>query len=35
MTPPHPPLGVKNVKIPENSEKNQGASGGPFGQIPY
>ena len=29
MTPPPPPLGVENVKIRENSEKNQGTPGGP------
>ena len=26
--PPSPSLGVENVKIPENSEKNQGTPGG-------
>ena len=30
MTPPPPPLGVENVKIRENSEKNQGIPGGPL-----
>ena len=31
MTPS--PLGVENVKIRENSEKNQGTSGGPLGTL--
>ena len=30
-TPSTTPLGVENVKIRENSEKNQGTSGGPLG----
>ena len=30
MTPPPPPLGAENVKIRENSEKNQGTSGAPL-----
>ena len=34
MTPPLPPLlGVENVKIRENSEKNQGTSGGSLGTL--
>ena len=28
-----PPPGVENVKIRENSEKNQGTSGGPLGTL--
>ena len=32
-TPSTPPPGVKNVKIQENSAKNQGTSGGPLGTL--
>ena len=33
VTPPPSPLDVENVKIQENSEKNQGTSGGPLGTL--
>ena len=31
--PPHPSLGVENLKIRENSEKNQGTHGGHAGTL--